>query len=66
VAVGVAIHLAGRSLTPDPSTSLFGDQGTAAMDLKSLLGGGLLVSAIALMWYTAALWDLNGFNSPGL
>jgi hypothetical protein len=166
VAVGVAIYLAGRSLTPDPSTSLFGNQGTAAMDLKARLGsallclaliqlllalwmyrrlpgagaaprpvrtthrvigllafllslpiayhclvtygietsstrvtihsitgcvlyglfvakvivvrsrrlpgwalpltGGLLVGAIALMWYAAALWDLNGFNSPGL
>ncbi|KAB2973580.1 hypothetical protein F8R89_17145 [Streptomyces sp. SS1-1] len=30
------------------------------------LGGGLLFCAIALLWYTAALWQLNGFDSPGL
>jgi hypothetical protein len=30
------------------------------------LAGGILVLAIALLWYTAALWDLNGFQAPGL
>ena len=30
------------------------------------LVGGLLFCAIALLWYTAALWQLNGFDSPGL
>jgi hypothetical protein len=28
--------------------------------------GSALVCAIALMWYTAALWVLNGFSVPGL
>lgn len=28
--------------------------------------GGVLVCAIGLLWYTAALWALNGFDSPGL
>lgn len=42
------------------------------MDLKSRLGSGLLVSAIALMWYTAALWTstastprVSRSNGPG-
>ncbi|MEU6578152.1 DUF6529 family protein [Streptomyces sp. NPDC046805] len=30
------------------------------------LAGGTLVVAIALLWYTAALWYLNGFEAPGL
>ncbi|MFE5186554.1 DUF6529 family protein [Streptomyces sp. NPDC056628] len=30
------------------------------------LVGGLLFCAIALLWYTAALWQLNGFRAPGL
>ncbi|MFE2811857.1 DUF6529 family protein [Streptomyces nigra] len=30
------------------------------------LVGGLLFCAIALLWYTAALWQLNGFHAPGL
>ncbi|MBT3167197.1 hypothetical protein HTV80_29490 [Streptomyces sp. Vc74B-19] len=30
------------------------------------LVGGLLFCAIALLWYTAALWQLNGFDTPGL
>ncbi|MFK0125627.1 DUF6529 family protein [Streptomyces nigra] len=30
------------------------------------LVGGLLFCAIALLWYTAALWQLNGFDAPGL
>ncbi|MEU6545740.1 DUF6529 family protein [Streptomyces sp. NPDC046859] len=30
------------------------------------LVGGLLFCAIALLWYTAALWQLNGFRTPGL
>lgn len=28
--------------------------------------GGLLFCSIALLWYTAALWQLNGFQTPGL
>lgn len=27
--------------------------------------GGLLVTAIALMWYTGALWQLDGYDAPG-
>ncbi|MGW6486698.1 DUF6529 family protein [Streptomyces sp. NPDC055056] len=27
--------------------------------------GGLLFCSIALLWYTAALWQLNGFHTPG-
>jgi len=30
------------------------------------LAGSVLVCAIGLLWYTAALWALNGFNAPGL
>ncbi|MGW3957787.1 DUF6529 family protein [Streptomyces sp. NPDC004752] len=30
------------------------------------LAGGALVTAIALLWYAAAFWDLNGFHAPGL
>ncbi|MFB7010841.1 MULTISPECIES: DUF6529 family protein, partial [unclassified Streptomyces] len=30
------------------------------------LAGGALVTAIALIWYAAALWYLNGFQTPGL
>ena len=29
------------------------------------LAGGTLVTLIAVLWYTAALWQLNGFSSPG-
>ncbi|MDI2131150.1 DUF6529 family protein [Yinghuangia seranimata] len=28
--------------------------------------GGVLVALIALVWYTAALWDLNNYSVPGL
>ncbi|MFE9812958.1 DUF6529 family protein [Streptomyces sp. NPDC005227] len=28
--------------------------------------GGLLFCSIALLWYTAALWQLNAFQTPGL
>ncbi|MEW2398197.1 DUF6529 family protein [Streptomyces sp. NPDC046862] len=28
--------------------------------------GGLLFGAIGVLWYTAALWALNGFDAPGL
>ncbi|MFD5036332.1 DUF6529 family protein [Streptomyces sp. NPDC058378] len=28
--------------------------------------GALLFCSIALLWYTAALWQLNGFQVPGL
>ncbi|MEU8788260.1 DUF6529 family protein [Streptomyces sp. NPDC048643] len=28
--------------------------------------GALLFCSIALLWYTAALWELNGFRTPGL
>jgi hypothetical protein len=27
--------------------------------------GGLLVAAIAVLWYTAALWNLDGRHVPG-
>ncbi|GAA0654491.1 DUF6529 family protein [Kitasatospora atroaurantiaca] len=30
------------------------------------VAGGVLVCAIALLWYTAALWFLNGYQAPGL
>ncbi|MER6123252.1 DUF6529 family protein [Streptomyces sp. NPDC001795] len=30
------------------------------------LAGGTLVTAIALIWYAAAFWYLNGFQAPGL
>ncbi|MFC9758133.1 DUF6529 family protein [Streptomyces sp. NPDC056921] len=30
------------------------------------MAGGTLVTAIALIWYAAALWYLNGFQAPGL
>jgi len=30
------------------------------------VAGGTLVCAIALLWYTAALWVLNGYTVPGL
>ncbi|MFI1290525.1 DUF6529 family protein [Streptomyces sp. NPDC020792] len=30
------------------------------------LAGGILVTAIALVWYAAAFWYLNGFQAPGL
>lgn len=29
------------------------------------IAGGVLVVLIALLWYTAALWDLNGQHVPG-
>ncbi|MFD9125659.1 DUF6529 family protein [Kitasatospora sp. NPDC059571] len=29
------------------------------------LAGGALVVAIALLWYTAAFWYLNGYQAPG-
>jgi hypothetical protein len=28
--------------------------------------GGVLVVAIAVLWYSAALWFLNGYDVPGL
>jgi hypothetical protein len=30
------------------------------------LAGAALLTAIALLWYTAALWVLNGYSVPGL
>ncbi|MCU7826528.1 DUF6529 family protein [Kitasatospora sp. DSM 101779] len=30
------------------------------------LAGGVLVCAIGVLWYTAALWYLNGYGAPGL
>lgn len=30
------------------------------------LAGGALVTVIALAWYSAAFWYLNGFRAPGL
>jgi Family of unknown function (DUF6529) len=30
------------------------------------LAGGTLITLIAVLWYTAALWQLNGFSAPGL
>jgi hypothetical protein len=30
------------------------------------LAGGALITLIAVLWYTAALWQLNGFSAPGL
>jgi hypothetical protein len=30
------------------------------------LAGGALITLIAALWYTAALWQLDGFRSPGL
>ncbi|MFJ8787889.1 DUF6529 family protein [Streptomyces sp. NPDC102462] len=30
------------------------------------LAGGVLVTTIALLWYAAAFWYLNGFRAPGL
>ncbi|MFJ9845622.1 DUF6529 family protein [Kitasatospora sp. NPDC101155] len=30
------------------------------------LAGGVLVTSIALIWYAAPLWYLNGFQAPGL
>ncbi|MFE5585532.1 DUF6529 family protein [Kitasatospora sp. NPDC056531] len=30
------------------------------------LAGGVLVTSIALIWYAAPLWYLNGFHAPGL
>jgi hypothetical protein len=30
------------------------------------LAGGTLITAIALLWYAAAFWYLNGFQAPGL
>jgi hypothetical protein len=30
------------------------------------VAGSLLVCGIALLWYTAALWALNGYSVPGL
>jgi hypothetical protein len=30
------------------------------------LAGGTLITLIAILWYTAALWQLNGFSAPGL
>ncbi|MEW1909081.1 DUF6529 family protein [Kitasatospora sp. NPDC085895] len=30
------------------------------------LAGGVLVCAIGLLWYTGALWYLNGYGAPGL
>jgi hypothetical protein len=63
VAVGVAIYLAGRSLTPDPTTSLFGDQGTAATDLKARLGSALL--CLALIQLLLALWMYRRLPGAG-
>jgi hypothetical protein len=30
------------------------------------VAGGTLVALVAALWYTAALWQLNGLSSPGL
>jgi uncharacterized protein DUF6529 len=30
------------------------------------LAGGTLIALVAVLWYTAALWQLNGLTSPGL
>jgi hypothetical protein len=30
------------------------------------VAGGALLCAIALLWYTAAFWYLNGLHAPGL
>jgi hypothetical protein len=30
------------------------------------LAGGTLITLIALLWYSAALWELNGLTVPGL
>ena len=30
------------------------------------LAGGTLITLIATLWYTAALWQFDGFSSPGL
>jgi hypothetical protein len=30
------------------------------------LAGGTLITLVAILWYTAALYQLNGFTTPGL
>ncbi|MEO3847980.1 DUF6529 family protein [Streptomyces sp. B8F3] len=54
VAAGVAIWLVGRHHTPEYTTSLFGQQGDAAVTLKSRLGTALL--SLAVVQVLLALW----------
>jgi plastocyanin len=30
------------------------------------VAGGTMVTLVVVLWYSAALWDFNGFDSPGL
>jgi hypothetical protein len=54
VAVGVGVYAAGRNVTPDYSTGLFGEHGVAATDLKARLGTALL--GLALIQLSLGLW----------
>ncbi|WP_051951878.1 DUF6529 family protein [Actinacidiphila yeochonensis] len=62
VAVGVGIYLAGRNLTPDYNTGLYGQHGTGAVTLKARLGSALL--CLALVQLGLALWMYG--RLPGL
>lgn len=46
IAVGVGIYLAGRDITPDYATGLYGEHGSAATTLKARLGSALLCLAL--------------------
>ncbi|WP_234443711.1 DUF6529 family protein [Streptomyces sp. NRRL B-24484] len=65
VAVTLGLYWYGRALTPDYTSSLFGEQGNDATRLKSQLGSALF--ALALVQLLLALWiygRLPGAPSP--
>ncbi|MGW3820574.1 DUF6529 family protein [Streptomyces sp. NPDC005046] len=56
VAVGVGVYLVGRSLTPDPTSSLFGARYDDAMTLKARLGSALLGLALIQLLLAARMY----------
>jgi hypothetical protein len=62
-AVGTAVYLVGRSVTPDYTAGLFGRHLIDAVRLKAQLGTALL--ALALIQLTLALWVYGRLPGAG-